>query len=191
MEYVFWAKKDEGNSTMLKAPKGAGDAWELLEGVPRAANFPNDVTMRMSDRHKLAIGMPDSLMNMASLIVVSRRLREFLEKKTLPNVEYLPITVINHKDRVESAEYSIVHAVDSPDCLDRGASGPVHSAIIPTNVMSVDTLILDPSKIDPKVPLFRIKDFGYPCIVARPLAEEILQAGFTGTAFGELARYGK
>jgi hypothetical protein len=189
MEYVVWGRKSMGNSCMLLPPENVERDWELLKGVPRAAGFEPGAIMRMSDLHPRDIGLPDNVMNQASLVVVSARLRRFLEERALPNVEYLPLEIVNHKGRVASADHVIVHAIEPQDCLDHAASGAAYSGILPTDVVRVSRLVLDPNKIDPKVPLFRIKDFGYPAIVARPLAQEILQAGFTGTAFIELDQY--
>jgi hypothetical protein len=191
MDYVVWGAKSEGNSCLLDPIEGVDRDWELLKGVPRAHDFPAGAVMRMSDLHKRDIGVPDNVMNQAALVVVSERLRRFLEEKKLPNVEYLPIKIMNHKRRVASETHVLVHAVEPVDCLDVAQSQPEYSGIIPTDITEVEDLVLDPSKIDPKVPLFRVKDFGYPTIVARSLAEEIKKAGFTGLYFSELDRYGK
>jgi hypothetical protein len=191
MDYVVWESKNEGNSCMLVPPEGIDRDWELLKGVPRAAGFPPDAIFRMSANHPRNLGLPDSLMNLASLTVVHRRLQHFLEAKALKNVEYLPVTIINHKRRIASRDYFIVHAVTQQDCLDRSQSGIKYNAIIPTDISSVRALVLDSQRIDLDVRLFRIKSFGYPLIIDRALSQEILQTGFTGTAFLELDQYGK
>lgn len=191
MDYVVWAHKNLGNSCLLAPPEGIDRDWELLKGVPRAAGFPPDAVFRMSDRHKQSIGLPDNVMNLAGLVVVHKRLQHFLEEKALKNVEYLPVTILNHKRRVASRDHVIVHAVTPQDCLDVPRSGVTYNAILPADISSVDQLTLDPGRIDPAVRLFRIRHFGYPLIVDRVLAEEIAAASFTGTAFIELSRYGK
>jgi hypothetical protein len=191
MDYVVWNAKSEGNSCLLLPIEDVERDWELLKGVPRAHDFPAGAIMRMSDLHKREIGVLDNVMNQSALVVVSERLRRFLEERSLPNVEYLPIKIMNHKRRVASDTHVIVHAIEPQDCLDVAQSGASFSGIIPTDITRVKNLVLDPGRIDPKVPLFRIKNFGYPTIVARSLAEDILKAGFTGTYFTELGRYGK
>lgn len=191
MDYLVWERKNEGNSCMLMPPEGIDRDWELLKGVPRAASFPPAALFRMSNDHKRNIGLPDNLMNLAGLVVIHRRLRLFLEGKSLKNIEHLPVSIINHKGRVASMNYSILHAIVPQDALDLQRSGAKYSPIIPADISSVDELVLDTTRIGPDVRIFRLRSFGFPLIIERSLAQEILQAGFTGTAFIELDRYGK
>jgi hypothetical protein len=191
MDYVVWDQKNEGNSCVLMPPEGVARDWELLKGVPRAIGFPDDAILRMSSAHPRSMGLLDSVMNLAALVVVSRRLQSFLEALALKNVEYLPVTIINHKRRVASKDYFIVHAVVPQDCLDVGRSGVVYNEIIPADISTVDDLTIEPARVEPGVRMFRIARFGYPMVVDRELALQITSAGFTGTAFVELNRYGK
>jgi hypothetical protein len=172
------------------SPGGIDRDWELKEGVPRAAGFPAGVAFRMSDRHKKSVGLTDSPMNMSDLVVVSSPLKGFLEAKILKNVEYLPVSIINHKGRVASRDYFIVHTVESQDCLDVQKSGCTYNHISPGDIDWVQNIVLDPARIDPDMRLFRIKNFGGPVLVRRDLSEEILQAGFKGVIFIELSDYG-
>lgn len=191
MDYLVWDHKNEGNSCMLLPPEGVDRDWELLKGVPRSIGFPDDAILRMSNDHKRNVGLPDNLMNLAGLAVVHLRLQRFLEARALKNVEYLPVAIVNHKRRIASRDYFIVHAVVPQDGLDVQRSGVTYNAIIPADVSSVDELVIDASRVDPDVRLFRLQSFGPPLIIERALSQEILLAGFTGTAFTELNRYGK
>lgn len=188
-DYVVWGYRDEGGSCMLEPPAGIEDDWELYEGVPILSRLPPDVRLRMSDDHRRNIGLTDNLMHLGTLIVASQRLTDFLRVKAITRVEYLPVTIINHKRRVASRTYSIVHPLDPQDCLDRPRSGCTYSHISPGDITGVKRLVLDPARIDPAVALFRIKDFGIPVIVRRSLADEIQAMGFTGVQFTELGDY--
>ncbi len=191
MSHRVWKHKNEGNSCMLMHPEGIDRDWELYQGVARAAGFHPGAVFRMSNDYRRNVGLPDNLMNCAGLIVIHRRLRAFLEAKGLRRVEYLPVTIINHKRRVASTDYVILHAVVPQGALDLQRSGVTYSAIIPTDIAGVDELVLDPQRIEPGVHLFRLESFGFPLIVERSLSQEILQAGFTGVTFIDLDRYGK
>src|SRR5689334_17546921 len=127
MDYVVWRWSAEGNSCMLVPPERIDRDWELYEGVPRAAGFPGDALFRMSDDHPRDMGLVDSLANIGTLVVASRRLKEHFEGKALKNVEYLPVTIINHKGRIASRDYFIVHPIVPQDCLDVQRSGPAYS----------------------------------------------------------------
>jgi hypothetical protein len=189
LEYMIWSRKDEGNSCAVKGPEGLDRAWELKEGVPRAAGFPANICFRMNERYKKAVKLTDNLINGFKLVIVSSPLKRFLEAEALKNVEYLPVSIINHKDRVASADYFIVNPVEPQDCLDLDKSSVTYNHIIPTDIDWVKQLVLDPKRIDPDVRLFRIKNFNSAVIVRRDLAEAVTKAGFKGTLFLELNEY--
>lgn len=186
MDYVIWRWRNEGNSCLLLPPERLARDWELYKGVPRTAHFPPDVLFRMSDDHRKNMGLTDNLMNVGTLIVASDRLKRFFEVKALKNVEYLPVSIINHKNRVASKDYFIVHPVVPQDCLDIQASGSTYSTIVPNDIIQVDSLVIDPDRVDPEADLFRIKDFGEPVLIRRQLAIELLEADFTGLYFVEV-----
>lgn len=189
MDFVIWDDKDEGHSCVLQPPERIDRAWELHEGVPREATFPPDALFRMSDSHKRNIGLTDNLMNLSGLAVISQRLKELLAGRSLKNVEYLPVKIINHKKREVKERYFILHPIVPQDCLDLQRSGCSYNAIIPTDIDSVQSLVIDPARLDPDVSIFRLKDFGAPLLVRRDLSEAIGNAGFRGVAFIELDEY--
>ena len=186
---MLWVARDEGNACVLNPPSGIERDWELCEGITRAATFPPDVSMRMSDAHPRRLGLTDNLMNLAELAIVSESVKAFLEARALKSVEYLPVKIINHKRRAVARPYFILHATSAQDCLDAAASGCTYSNMVPTDIVSVERLVIDPSRVDPSVAVFRIKDFGSPLLICRDLAEELLRAGLRGLAFLDLAEY--
>ena len=189
MDLVIWSYKDEGHSCVLQPPEGIEQDWQLHEGVPRRATFPPDALFRMSDSHKRSIGLTDNLMNLSELAVVSGHMKEFLESRSLKNVEYLPVRVVNHKGREVKDRYFILHPIFPQDCLDVQKSGCSYNKIIHTDIDSVNALVIDPARLDPDAQIFRLKDFGAPLLICRALAEEILNAGFRGVSFLELRDY--
>ncbi|QQR45134.1 hypothetical protein JKA73_03050 [Myxococcus xanthus] len=176
---------------MLDPLEGMDRSYELLKGIPQSGRFPSTALFRMSANYPKDIGLTDSLANVNELLVASRRLKEFLEARKLPNLEYLAVSVLDHKGRVASNEYFLVHPIQPQDCLDLQASNPRYNKINPSLISRVDELVIDVSKITPGVGLFRLAGFGKPLIIHRELATEISQAGFVGPVFIELNRYGK
>lgn len=191
MNYVIWDSKDEGNSCVLLSIKNVKRDFELQEGIPKIADFPKDAFFPMDPQYKKNVKLTDNLINTDSLIVVSSKLKDFLQAQQLKNVEYLRVSIINHKGRLASNDYFIVHPIIPQDCLDIEKSGATWNDIIPTDIDSVDKLVIDEAKIDPEVALFRLKYFCPPVLVRRDLAKAITQAGFTGVLWVELDEYGE
>ena len=191
MNYIIWKAKNEGNSCLLSIIQNVEDDWELAEGISRITNFPEDAFFHMDPEYKKNVRLTDNLINIDNVIVAHKRLKEFLETKKLKNIEYLPVSIINHKDRIASKEFFIVHPIIPQDCLDIDRSGCRWSNIAPTDIVDVDKLVINEPRIDPDIHLFRLKYFYPPVFVRRDLAEEITQAGFTGLLWLELDEYGK
>lgn len=189
MDYLVWSRVDEGNSCSLDPLEGVDRDWELFEGVSRAKGFPAEAIFRMSARHKKNTSLTDNLINLTNLIVVSSKLKDFLQSKTLKNVEYLPVSIVNHKAKVVSREYFIVNPIIPQDCLDVKASGASYSDINPTDIDMVENLVIKPARIDPGVSLFKIKGYGRPTLIRRQLVQEIQRAAFRGVFFLELHEY--
>lgn len=183
--YLIWTAVPEGNACLLWPPENIDRHWEIHDGLPRADGFPLDALFRMSKDHRRSIALLDSAMNLADHTVVSAKLKDFLASKCLKNVEFLPVSILNHKGRIASRDYFIVHPILPQDCLDIEKSGVHYNHIIPTFISFVDQITLDLGRLDPEVRLFRIKNFGIPVFVERTLANEILDSGFTGLTFIE------
>jgi hypothetical protein len=190
MGYLEWLGKNEANSCVLGSPKGIEKSYELNKGIPRAHNFPPDVSFGFDPDHPKNIALTDNLMNTDGLVVVSKNLKEFLGSKNLVNVEYLPVTILNHKNKVASRDYFIVHPIFPQDCLDAAKSGCAYSDVAPDEIMFLEMLAIDESRIDPKVQLFRVKNYYRPILIKDDLANEIAKKGFKGVQFPELSLHG-
>jgi hypothetical protein len=158
---------------------GHGGSWN--------GKFPSEARMDFDPEHPRDTVSTDYLANTDSLLVISERLCDFLVKRMLSGMEYLPITIIDHKKKPIAEKYFIAHTVDHVDCLDLKASGPTFSRIRKTRVTEVKQLVLDPKRIDPKRELFRIKNFADEALVSRSLAEAITAAGFTSLGWTEFS----
>lgn len=191
MEYLCWESIPVGNSCILDSPENVELSPRLTRGVPFAADFPQNAFMRMSRDAKKRTALVDDLMNTNRIKVCSPRLVAFLKERNLRNLEYLRIKILDHKGKVAASDYSIVHPIQLQDALDVAASKPTWSPIAKTEIQFVQTLVVDPSKVDPAVRVFRLKSFLGPVLIEKSLADEIAAAGFKGCYFGLPSEWGK
>jgi len=131
----------------------------------------------------------DNLGNIDLLIVVSSKFKAFLESRNLKKVEYLPVTINNHKGRVASKDYYIIHPVEPVDCLDLEGSGAEMDFIAKSEVSSVERVVLDDTRIDYERELFKPSSFYEVTLVKRELAQAIDKMGFTGVRWLEMEDY--
>ena len=98
------ANNPEGYCTVDQLA-GFEDAWAVGQGVSLASTPPDKVTMSMHADEPRNTVLADYVQNMDRLLIVSPRLRSFLEAQHVSNVEYYPMEIKDHKGKVASDEY--------------------------------------------------------------------------------------
>ncbi len=181
MDFGVWLYQPVGKVCMLDGIENVPQRFDLKRGVPFKDAFPTTARFQMSDDHKRNGELSDDLPNTDFLKVCSAGLVDFLRQKDLKNVEYLPVKILNHKGKLASKDYFIVHPIVPQNALDAAASEPSFNDFDPAEIDSVERLVLDRKKLDPKVRLFRLKAFFNPVLIDKKLAEEIKAAGFVGS----------
>ena len=193
MNYLVWAHAIDDKLCSLIPAENVENEFELRYGIPRAESWPTDALMRMNPEYKTSIRLSDALDNRSFLIVASKALKEFfereLEKEDVPTIEYLPVTIYNHKGRVASDEYFIVHQVGTEDCIDLDQSTLTWNLIKKDQISGISKLVLDESKIKPEAKLFRAEHLPHYVFIRRDLADKITAEEFTGTRFIGLDRF--
>ena len=129
----------------------------------------------------------DFLSNRDRRLIVSGRLKLFLEKKALPEVEYLPVRIIDRIGKRLDDAYFVVRLLNGPDSLDLDASGATRSRILPSKADKVQRLVF---KSDPARALFSPGNFNKVSLVSWELAQALAEEGFSGFRFMGLFDYG-
>lgn len=167
--------------------EGLEDHYRLLRGVRLAEGFPGNVRFRMNDNFPENLQLEDVLANRRSVILAGSRFTEFFSAEKLKNVEILPVATLDHKGNPVKDRYSIIHPVELQDCIDRDASDIEMNRINPKLIGKVRELVVDESRIDPEVKLFRMESLPFLPVVERSFAETMLAQGFSGFRFAEFA----
>lgn len=187
--YVIWSTKNEVGACVLDELHGIDKVIKLKKGYPQLENFSSAVAFDMDQNYPTDTVLVDNIGNTSMLIVVSPQLKGFLESRNLRSVEYLPVTINNHKGRTASDDYYIIHPIDPVDCLDIERSGAKMGLIAKMEVRSVESIILDSTRVDSERELFKPKFFYRVTLVTKELAESIDSAGFTGVRWLEMKDY--
>lgn len=162
------------------------DVFELLKGTPRAVGWPDGAQFHYSSEMPESLELEDYLCNSQSLLVLSERFCDFFRALETPRVEYLPVTLINHKNRPAVEPYAIVHQIHLVDCIDEAQSLFERDAMFPERFSSVDKLAVEEAKIDSSLHIFRMEKFSDVPWVRKDIADKIVSSGFTGVRFGEI-----
>jgi hypothetical protein len=187
--FVVWEGSYKEGFCVITSPEGTKHRGTLLKGIALADQWTDDVVCRMDPDYPKDIQLSDNLYG-SSYLIVSRQLKESLVALTgSSNMEFLPVSILNHKDRVVSDEYYILNVLDKFDCIDQAKSVVEWSEINPNAISSCDALILKEDVLPENAVIFRPQFLLSTILVKREIATKLLASGLTGLAFLEPSKY--
>lgn len=188
-DFVIWGAGNVAHAAIMRDLKGFDDEFGLTIGKPLLQGFPTDVEFHMDPDFPKDIVLADNVENENMVVLVSEAVHRFLLARQLAKVEYLPVTIVNHKGRPASTGHVIVNAVEPVDAIDMERSELEMSEISEGYIDTVDKLVLDPKRIPADRHLFRLKGLRRAMLVRRSLAQAIDQQGFKGFGWIEIDDY--
>ena len=188
VDFFVWQFEDVPNACVLDELIGVEKTYQITKGIPRAATFSGNAAFTMDPDFPNDTLLVDAFETTKKMTVISPRLKTFLQEQTLKNVEFLPITILNHKKR-PAAQYFVLHPIHPVGCLDMKESDVQWDPIDDSRIYKVTSMVLDVSKMDPEIQLFKIKYFYDFVIVRQDLAEIIKVQNFTGIKWTKLADF--
>jgi|SoiMethySBSTD1v2_1073268.scaffolds.fasta_scaffold2293214_2 hypothetical protein len=187
-DWVIWGVKRPRKAFTVRDIQGVERAYELAYGVSRVTGFPSTATFRMHPDFPTDTLPSDNIVNVGDLILVSDRLRQFLETRHLEKVEFLPVTILNHKKRALRERYTLVHPIEPVECLDADKSGADWSDDKDI-IWDVERIVLRNKDIPKSRQLFRPRFFPKIVLVRRDLADAMSAAEFSAVRWIELSDY--
>jgi hypothetical protein len=161
------------------------DPGRVTKGV-KLEPWPRNVQLHMDPNFPKAIQLPDCAVNLPDAIVVSKRLKEFVEARKPAHMEYLPISIINHKGKVASSEYFILNPFKLQDCIDQAASKIRWNPMDKNEISACTKMVIDEAQVERNAKVFRLEHYPSKVLIERKLAEEAGAAKFTGFDFIEI-----
>jgi hypothetical protein len=185
--FLIWRNRyDEGYSVVTNPH--VKDDHELSEGVSRAKGWPDDVKAPMSPEYPKDILLPDNVSG-TELVIISHKLRQALVAECVTNVEYLLLTIIDHKKKVASRDYFIMNPPSVVDCIDLEASEVKWNAIDKSMISRCKQLVLKESNVPKDVKVFRPKHLPNQILIRSDLVKKLEGAGLTGLHFTDPAKF--
>jgi hypothetical protein len=158
MKFVLMDTMGDANDTSLCFLRESVEGLGLVEyklglGEPLGNEFPEDAKMLMSDKHPGMV-LRSFIGNAQRYFIASGPLRSLVEKHCPAGIEYLPISIIDHRKRLASTDYCLINPLGTFDCLDEGASKLKLNS--KGRALSMGELILDHRKMAEAPQLFRV-----------------------------------
>lgn len=161
-------------------PEGGPEDFAYDKGVSLVTQYPRTAEVQFSrnfpDHRKLFDFQP----NINRALIVSRRVRDVLERLEVSGVEYLPVAIKDHRGKVVADDYSILNPLGAQDAIDMARSSVRMGSLDKTQISRVKQMVLDRPKIDPTAKLFRCSTYRTCVIVREDVAAAFEKAKLTG-----------
>jgi hypothetical protein len=188
-DIAIWGKRYNKGFCVIDNPEGFKDQFLLMKGVQILSQWPENIVCRMSDEYPKDIQLSDNLCG-GNYQVISQGLKEKLAAVAgSGHIEFLPVTILNHKGRVASKDYFVLNPVGSVECIDVEKSGVVWNAIDESDISRMKQLVLRDGAIPAAVSIFRAQHLLSTILIRRALANQLSSDGFTGLYFRDPARF--
>jgi hypothetical protein len=182
MNILLWRDIAPPGYCKLSSPK-LWSAVKLHAGESVTAEYPGGLSYPMSDLFPDDILLRDNF-TVAGQVLVSGKLRAFIEQ-ALPDhtLEFLQVSILNHKGRVASDDYFILHPLGTIDCIDIDKSKVRWNPLKKKVIDACKGLVFQPEGVPANVKLFRPQYWGFNIMATEEFAEQLGAAGFTGLRF--------
>lgn len=102
------------------------DGWGFCMGLGDriGAHYPSGAKMYLQPESP-GLELTDLLGNCLTYLVVSSRMKGAIESCANVEIEYLPVAIYNHRNRLHSDDYWIINPIGTIDCVDEHNSDVV------------------------------------------------------------------
>ena len=188
-KYVLLQPTHEGDAARFSHMRNYDDDFELHNGMSLVETFPSNAAYRMSDEHPDRMALHDVLHNLDPNFVINEKVKTFLEAEGVQHVEYLPVKVLNHKDREVKERYFVINMLPLVDCVDMEKTQYERNLLDPEQLMNISNLTVHEEKIPADFQLLRVKFASGVMLMRRDLAQKLRAAGFRGLGISEIVEY--
>jgi hypothetical protein len=155
---ILRAVQDPKYCAISKRPPEMRNHGRPARGVSMQKSYPDVLDFEMSKLvNPNGLQIADVIPNPIQYMIVTERMKEFLEKEASDPIEFLPFRLLNHKGRVAAERVYVVNVLGTVDCADaarsKGTVSPFSSD--KSAFFSCNVLAINESKVPEGTKLFR------------------------------------
>jgi hypothetical protein len=145
-------------------------AYKASFGEPITQYWPADAKMQLPEENP-GVKLTAVIGNTCSYLIVDAALKDVIVQHCggVP-MEILPLTILDHRGRVYSKDYSVLNPLGRHDAADPKASDIRY---VDGEVAGIMKLVLDPKKVEAAPPLFRLQEDPTVLVLKETLADAI------------------
>lgn len=146
-------------------------------------DWPDNISLTFSADFPDSVELTDNIRNTHGWLIASAALRNIIQTHQTDDLEFLPVSIHNHKGRVAADDCSIVNFLQLTEVVDRSASVFRVDAAYDDQISKYDKLSLLKEIEEHGPAILRMKETPMLILVREDLARAIESAGMTGIAF--------
>jgi hypothetical protein len=185
--FILGPARDDQYCKIAATPQDFPSMNPASRGRSMSDEWPGDAEFRMEPRHP-GLMVPDVVLNPDLCLMVTDRMRAFLDGHIDTPVEYLRFTLMNHKGRMADDSMWVVNLLDSVACADLEKTDGTESPFYPGELQDLLELHVIEEKLPTDRKIFRLGECPATILVRDDLRRAIEDAGFSAEYFelGEL-----
>ncbi len=155
---IFPLQYDDG-AVLTDVPEDGPEDFEYDLGKSLARQFPaqEEAIMVFDIDYPEGIKLYDFVPALDSVLVVSSKVQDLLNRLKLENMEFLPLTLLDHKGKVASKDYSILNVIGSLEFIDMSKSDYDEDPLDEGQIARMKNLVINESKVPESAKIFRAK----------------------------------
>ncbi len=154
---------------------------EFMDKYP---SDPGKVSVKLAEDMPGLI-LPSFIGNTGRLLIVHKDVSEEVLKFNPGEIQVLPLTVLNHKNRIHSRDYVFLNPLHRIECVNIKLSKVLRHPR-KAKILKIKKIVLDRNKLDEASDLFRPLESHSRYIYSERLVDAINARGFTNFEFREL-----
>jgi len=180
-DYWVWLECSEKDSAIIKSfPNDGPESWELFEGEPLAAQFPEIVRLKFSPSRPDNIRLYDFVENTNLVRIVSKRVRAIFDQFSIDQVEYIPVEIMDHQGNLASNDYFLMNVMNTQPIIDMKRSKYEMCLIEEDQISDFDKIRISTEQADKDARIFRSDRQASLYFMTDDVVQAIKAAGLTG-----------
>jgi Immunity protein family (Imm11) len=156
--------------------------WDLSIGKKLGDVWPDDMSLKMTPERPKDVKLLDYISSPEDVLLFSPKCRDYFRNQALKEIEFLPVTILDHKGRVASKEYTILNYLRTVDCVDQNESDFTWNNLKEPS-MNMEKMVFNPNALGADDRMIRVKFVPGYVFFREDLMRSILQQGFSGVGF--------
>jgi len=179
---VLTTSNEPEHCAIYDFPKGYVDTAGPAEGERVGDDHTDGQAFRMA-KEVPGLVVADLIRNALGYVICSGRMKAILAQHATADIEFLRITLLNHKGRTASDDCHIANILGAVDCVDRDRTEGREHPVVQGQMSSITRLFLDESRIPADANLFRIATRPRVVIVRDDLRSVFDREGMSGIGY--------